>query len=1076
MSTRLGFGRAALVLALGLLWTQACTENAPEPTGGLLTDFASGVDADFGVEAFAVNEPSLTINAPTHKQQFAKGATATPAELAFTVAFHDLAADKGKIRCYLDNKEVLTTIKTNDAATNTIADLGAPGLKTITCVLLDAAGNKLENAEAFAKRYVYVTKACQVSNECDDGMACSQESCIGNKCLYEPIESCCANSLECNVGETCNSPNTIDAKCSACSGDIDCDDGNACTTDSCDLSGIKGQCKNVKTDPECCIAADTECDDGLLCTVDKCTPGNPTGKCTHTKPDGVCCADSDCVSTDSCLVGSCVDFECRFGPDVSKPDCCSDTYNTACNDNYVCTIDKCETDKGGWKQCTHTKDPDKPDCCDPFNSTNECQDGNSCTYDVCYNNACIHKEIAECCVTDKDCFDDHLCTQDTCEIKPGDTAGICKYPKTDPECCVTFLDCDDGLLCTQDTCDTVNNKCKHELVGNGCCDKDEQCDDGKFCTVGQCVNHGCVFGPDITKPACCDANSDCNDNDACTLNSCDVASHTCKYVDNGDSNCCNANEDCDDNNCATLDFCDATNQCVAKADPTKCTTNLECDDQDPCTIDACDKSGDCGTCIHTKDPQCCVMDANCEDGDICTTDVCVDNKCQSSAKANCCVDDDDALTACDDNNSCTIEYCANNTCRHTVPKGGCCASNSDCFDGDSCTLDKCQNIVDGKGTCAFTKDPLKPDCVCTEQNAKLGLDCNDLNPCTVDSCIGGVCAHSNIDGCCLDKFDCDDGQPCTSDFCVLKGCVHAEYGGENALCCSPATQDTDCAYLNTACSKGVCETQPDNSRACVSQPVDICTVQVSYCQDFATGSTLKAMGWNPGDISGSAKGNWKLATKGPLGPDQHASLSWTPTYTNYDTCLQSPILQAAGTKTITLQYDQLIDLAKFGDTSVRLLGSLDGANVDWTKATLIDIVTPKADSGPATLDVTLPPELTGSNGLRLAFCVAGKTTFDVTNYGLDNICVAKGGKPSLKACPVNQIVKLFGSKSVPLKASDPDADAILSFSMVKGPSFVTLSSAFYYWFDSTWNSTLTINPQTYADVGTHEITIKVSDG
>ena len=1072
MSTRLANGKAAWALLAGFLWVTACTEAEREPASGLLTDYAGGIDADFGVEAFALDEPTLTIAAPAPGSQIAAGAPKAPVELSFTVAFHDLAADKGKIRCFFDNKDAFTTFATTDAAANTIADLGAGGVKVISCVLVDASGNKLTNAKAFATTWVYVTKPCNLLEDCNDGSACSTESCIANKCIYQHTAGCCMNTLECGVGETCTSPNSSDAKCSACTSKADCDDGFSCTVDSCDLSGPKGLCKNVKAPEDCCGTSPNECDDGLACTVDSCD--NTTGKCKHVKLEGVCCSDKDCTTTDTCLVGSCVDFECRFGPDAFKSDCCSATFNPNCNDNNYCTVDKCDQQKSGYTSCSHVPDPNKPNCCDTYNSTNECDDGDTCTYDVCAENQCVHKTIGDCCKIDADCNDGDPCTTGKCDV----ATQHCTYPKIDPLCCTVNLSCNDGKLCTTDTCNKSANAetgtCQFQVTDSKCCDTNEQCDDGKYCTVGQCVNHSCVFGPDAFKPGCCEANSDCNDANACTLDTCDVANHVCKAVSNGDPNCCNANEDCDDNNCATLGFCDITKQCVFKADPTKCSTTLDCDDKNPCTVDSCDKSGSCGVCIHTPDTQCCTVDSQCNDGKVCTTDKCVNNKCANDTKANCCVDDKDAITACDDSSPCTIEYCVNNTCRHTVPKNGCCTSDANCTDAVDCTIDKCQNITNGQGTCANIVPAGCEGCTTANQ----AVNCNDNNACTADICVGGACTHQAISGCCLDKFDCDDGQPCTTDFCVenLKYCVHAEYGGSTALCCSKETEGTDCAYLNTSCAKGICETQADNSRKCVSQPVDICTVQVSYCQDFATGTSLKAMGWNPGNVKGTAATNWKISTAAGLGPDQYAELTWTPTYTDYDTCLQSPILQAAGSKTITLQYDQIIDLNKMGTTSVRLLGSLDGANVDWTKATLIDVVNPTADVPAATLDVKLPPELTGSNGLRLAFCVAGKTTFDLTKYGVDNVCVAKGGKPSLTQCSPNQVVALFGNKTVPLKAKDPDADAILTYSVVSGPSFVTLSSAYYYWLDGTWNSTLTIAPKSYNDVGTHKVTLKVSDG
>jgi hypothetical protein len=69
-----------------------------------------------------------------------------------------------------------------------------------------------------------------------------------------------------------------------CSGDGDCDDGDACTTDTCDA----GACRLVAVD----------CEDGDLCTADTCTAGT----CQH--PPVNCDDGRDCTA-DTCVSGSC---------------------------------------------------------------------------------------------------------------------------------------------------------------------------------------------------------------------------------------------------------------------------------------------------------------------------------------------------------------------------------------------------------------------------------------------------------------------------------------------------------------------------------------------------------------------------------------------------------------------------------------------------------------------------------------------------------------------------------------------------------------------------------------------------
>ncbi len=86
----------------------------------------------------------------------------------------------------------------------------------------------------------------------------------------------------------------------------DCDDGDACTEDTCDA---EGQCHHAAVacddgdpcttdtcDPQAgCTNAPVDCDDGIDCTVDTCRPD--TGDCGHEPTEACeCLVDSDCSS------------------------------------------------------------------------------------------------------------------------------------------------------------------------------------------------------------------------------------------------------------------------------------------------------------------------------------------------------------------------------------------------------------------------------------------------------------------------------------------------------------------------------------------------------------------------------------------------------------------------------------------------------------------------------------------------------------------------------------------------------------------------------------------------------------
>ena len=1065
----------ALVLAL------ACAEDPVEaPNAGLLTDYATGVDASFGVQAFALG-PTLAITSPSNLSTFTiQPNGSTDISVKFTVQGFTL----GKVNCYLNGQ--LAGVATADPQDNTKAlpfvfKSVKKGLHTLGCLLATDNGQEQSNPEARAVVKVKVVPTCLFNNECDDGLACTQNSCVDGKCKFEPTLNCCGSTFDCDPGNVCLEPNTLKSKCTACQKDAECNDDEVCTKDVCDLSGQAGVCKYSKTSPECCSKQGVgQCDDGKSCTADSCDLA--TGTCKHVKPEGTCCSDAECSSDDICKVGNCVDNECRFGKDKFKPECCHDAGD--CNDKYYCNVDKCDKAMpGGWKQCTHTPDPTKTGpkgepCCDPFNQTDECDDNNTCTWDICTNYLCENKVVAECChpkteAIDKICDDSNPCTLDVCEAQNvGDGSGKCLHKKI-AGCCTDNPDCNDGLYCTTDSCNVAALSCVHKKNSDLCCDANKECQDGKTCTTGYCVNHGCYFGKDPDKPKdCCDTSADCNDGNACTIDSCNTDVNTCVFADNGVKGCCNKPSDCDDNDCTTTDFCDAANQCANKKTPYSCTQNIDCDDGKPCTKDICDASGGCGVCKNETDKACCELDGQCDDGKACSVDKCVNNKCDNSGSLKeCCTNNLDAPQSCDDNNKCTIEYCLNNQCRHTVPKDGCCATTDDCNDGDKCTADKCELNGGKDGVCSFTK---QPDCTsCTPLNATEA--CNDNNACTVEGCSSGACTHTPKKDCCLDQFDCDDNNPCTYDGCVFNQCWHSENAGSEKLCCKVETEKVDCADKNSECGVGKCKQQPSGKWACVAEAKPVCTFDIGYCQDYESGGSLPLMGWNPADIKGSAGSNWGVDVDAGLGPDQHARLTWTPIKVNYDTCLTSPVFQAAGANTITMQFDREF-IKNVGTTNVRVLGSLDGENADWTKGVVIDTWTTSKSIAAETLDVKLPPILSGSNGLRLAFCVSGSSTFDLTKVGVDNFCIAKGSAPSFTACPPNHAAEMGFKKKIPVKAKDADLNDVISFSLVKAPSFVTLSTALYYWLDSSWNATLSVFATSKDDIGEHEVTIKVSDG
>jgi subtilisin-like proprotein convertase family protein len=98
-----------------------------------------------------------------------------------------------------------------------------------------------------------------------------------------------------------------------CTSPADCDDGNPCTVDDCDLA--LG-----------CVHAPNACDDGNPCTDDSC---DPASGCLHADNTNPCDDGNACTTGDSCGGGACT---------AGDP--------TNCDDGNCCTVDACDPATG----------------------------------------------------------------------------------------------------------------------------------------------------------------------------------------------------------------------------------------------------------------------------------------------------------------------------------------------------------------------------------------------------------------------------------------------------------------------------------------------------------------------------------------------------------------------------------------------------------------------------------------------------------------------------------------------------------------------------------------------------------
>jgi len=127
--------------------------------------------------------------------------------------------------------------------------------------------------------------------DCDDGNACTNDDCnlASGTCINDPVE----DGTACDGGTgACSSGQCIEID--LCQ-EVDCDDGNECTDDAC--NPVDGSCGNTAVDDgTACNGGVGECVEGNCVDIDLC--------------DGVdCSSGNDCVEDGTCepSTGMCVD-------------------------------------------------------------------------------------------------------------------------------------------------------------------------------------------------------------------------------------------------------------------------------------------------------------------------------------------------------------------------------------------------------------------------------------------------------------------------------------------------------------------------------------------------------------------------------------------------------------------------------------------------------------------------------------------------------------------------------------------------------------------------------------------------
>lgn len=178
--------------------------------------------------------------------------------------------------------------------------------------------------------------SCARQADCDDGIACTEETCVfGGVCERTANDRLCPMGQRCFIGRGC-------AAGSSCTSNAECNDNVECTRDVCGAGGV---CQNIRDDSRCtagqrcsytlnCVepgrcGTDPDCDDGRFCNgVERCA----SGMCgAWSAPD---CSDGDMCTGDVCNESMRTCEHVMLNPCGGTVQ--SGTYNLAPAANYSC--------------------------------------------------------------------------------------------------------------------------------------------------------------------------------------------------------------------------------------------------------------------------------------------------------------------------------------------------------------------------------------------------------------------------------------------------------------------------------------------------------------------------------------------------------------------------------------------------------------------------------------------------------------------------------------------------------------------------------------------------------------------
>ena len=245
---------------------------------------------------------------------------------------------------------------------------------------------------------------------CNDGNVCTDDSCDAKAgCQFTPNNDDCDDANECTLNDKCSSGWCLPGP------PPDCNDQNLCTDDSCvpdtgcvnDFNTVpctdNDECtvNDVCAGGQCAIGPDLNCNDSDPCTDDSC---NPETGCEYVHNQAECSDGNECTLGDSCDTGICV-------PGVAA----------VCGDENVCTDDSCDPVTGCVFAANDDSCDDDDECtvgdfcdnkaCNPGPGELPCDDSSDCTNDSCDpDSGCVNTPVQN----GTPCLPDGKCTDGVC--------------------------------------------------------------------------------------------------------------------------------------------------------------------------------------------------------------------------------------------------------------------------------------------------------------------------------------------------------------------------------------------------------------------------------------------------------------------------------------------------------------------------------------------------------------------------------------------------------------------------------------------------------------------------------------